>query len=209
MRKAIVLGLGLCLVGAVAARADVQRLSYEIRKDGDPIGREDVQIDARPDLTVVDITSHSRATVLFMDFVFDHKRREEWRQGQLQSMVAETDDDGTKSRLDVHRDGSDWKISLNGAVVSQPAEAFPASLWTVKVVENAPLFGTIDAAPYKVKAIRVGDETITVMGQATPATHFRLEGDLERDLWYGADGTLLRTTFKRKGFPIEFVRVTR
>lgn len=209
MRKAALSGLGLFLLAAAATHADAQTLTYEIRKDGKPIGLEVVSIDARPDLTVVDVTSHSRASVLFMDFVFDHQRREEWRQGRLQSLVADTDDDGTKSRLEVRQDGGVWNVSLNGVPVPQSAKAFPATLWTAKVVEHPSLFGTIDAAPYRVKAVHLGDESLSVMGQTVTAVHYRLEGDLERDLWYGADGTLLRSTFKRKGFPIEFVRVTR
>ena len=42
-------------------------------------------------------------------------------------------------------------------------------------------------------------------GKAMEAAHHRIEGDVERDLWYAADGTLLKTRFKRSGYDITYV----
>lgn len=208
MRRVVLFTVGL-LLAAGAAGAEPRRLAYEIRKDGQPIGREDVVIQDLAGDMVVEVETHSRTTVLFMDFAFDHKRREDWRGGRLESLVADTNDDGTVSHLEVTRGPGNWRVVHNGAVAERGGDSFPATLWTAKVVEAGALFGTIDAAPYQVRITRVGEEAIDVLGVATAARHFRLEGDLERDLWYGADGTLLKTAFKRKGFPIEFVRVAR
>lgn len=209
MRRMVLSVLVLAAMGGAAARAEPLRLSYEIRKDGEAIGREDVMVERQGGDMSVQVETHSRTTVLFMDFVFDHTRREEWRGGTLTRLVADTSDDGTKSRLEAELGEAGWKISHNGASSQRPATSMPATLWNAKVVEAPALFGTIDAAPYQVTVRRVGEETVEVMGAARPATHYRLEGDLERDLWFGADGTLLKTSFKRKGFPIEFVRVAR
>lgn len=209
MRRIMLLSLFGLVAGGAAFGAEPQRLNYEIRKDGQVIGREDVSVDRRGDDLVVEVETHSRTTVLFMAFAFDHKRREEWRDGRLVRVVADTNDDGTTTELEAVRGDSSWRVVVNGTAGERPANAFPASLWTVKAVEAAALFGTIDAAPYQVRVSSRGDESITVMGGTVVARHYRLDGDLERDLWYGADGTLLKTTFKRKGFPIEFVRVTR
>lgn len=209
MRRIILLSLCGILAGAAAYGAEPQRFSYEIRKDGQPIGREEVSVNRHGDDMVVEVETHSRTTVLFMDFAFDHKRREEWRGGRLQRVVADTNDDGANTHLEAERGSASWRVLVNGAAGERPAAAFPATLWTVKAVEATALFGTIDAAPYQVRVSSRGDETIEMMAGTVTARHYRLDGDLERDLWYGADGTLLKTTFKRKGFPIEFVRVTR
>lgn len=203
--------LSLCgvLAAGAAFGAEPTRLSYEIRKDGVPVGREDVTLDRRGDDMVVAVETHSRTTVLFMDFVFDHKRREEWRGGTLQRVEADTNDDGTVVRQDAVRGDGAWRVVVNGKAEERPVNAFPATLWTAKVVQSPVLFGTIDAVPYQVRVSDKGEEIIQVMGGAVAARHYRMDGDLERDLWYGADGTLLKTSFKRKGFPIEFVRVAR
>ena len=67
--------------------------------------------------------------------------------------------------------------------------------------------GVINAEPYAVQTNKVGDEKLRIENRETPATHYEMSGDVERDLWYGTDGYLLKTSFKRKGYDIDFVRV--
>jgi hypothetical protein len=43
-------------------------------------------------------------------------------------------------------------------------------------------------------------------GQEMAAERYRIAGDVDRDLWYGSDGKLLKTAFERRGYPIEIVR---
>jgi hypothetical protein len=50
---------------------------------------------------------------------------------------------------------------------------------------------------------------VSVEGKVQQADHFRITGDVERDLWYGADGYLLKAAFQRSGYPIEVVRTER
>lgn len=195
------------LTGAASAWAEPQVLHYEIRKDGEAIGSEIVRIDSQGTDLVVDVENHSRATVLFMDFVFDQRRHEEWRGAALRKMTSRTNDDGTVTQLEVRHGADGWAITVNGAGVNRPVDALPASLWTDKVVGTSSLFGTIDATAYAVQVTNLGQENLPLGGRMLSAAHYRLSGDLERELWYGADGTLLKTSFKRKGFPIEFVLV--
>lgn len=207
MRPVAVFAAALLVSLAFGARAEQQVLNYEIRKDGQAIGTEKVRIIRDGESSVVEVENHTRTTVLFMDFAFDQVRREEWQGATLQRMAVDTNDDGSRSRLEAVRGASEWTITVNGVTERRPAASLPLVLWTAKVVEAPSLFGTIDAAPYRVQIARLGEETISVAGGAVAASHYRLSGDIDRDLWYGADGTLLKTTFKRKGFPIEFVRV--
>ena len=207
MRPVAVFAAALLVCLAFGARAEQRVLSYEIRKDGQAIGTEKVRVARDGEFSVVEVENHTRTTVLFMDFVFDQTRREEWQGATLRRMVADTNDDGTRSHLEAVRGDGEWTITVNGVTERRPGDSLPLALWTVKVVEAPSLFGTIDAAAYRIEVARLGEETLFVAGGAVAASHYRLSGDIDRDLWYGADGTLLKTTFKRKGFPIEFVRV--
>jgi len=44
---------------------------------------------------------------------------------------------------------------------------------------------------------RVGEEQVPVAGRTVTATRWRIEGDLELDIWYDAAGTWSRLRFER------------
>lgn len=158
---------------------------------------------------VVDVTTRTRAKVLFLEFRYDHSRREEWQDGKLVRMVADTDDDGTKSHLESSRTESGWTIAVNGQSSQRAGDSLPLTLWGRAVLDRRDLFSIIDAKPYGVQVASLGTEAVTVDGKAVAAEHFRMTGDVERDLWYGPDGYLLRAAFQRAGYPIEIVRNAR
>ena len=206
--KAFILAAGLvAAVPPVAFAADAVSLGYDIRKEGESIGKEQVRIARADDGTaVVDVQTKTRAKVLFLEFRYDHRRREEWRDGAMVRMVADTDDDGSKFHLEAERSTSGWGFNVNGQASERPGDLLPLTLWGRSILEKSELFSIIDAKPYKVRVEALGSEQVSVGGQMVTAEHFRMSGGVERDLWYGSDGFLLRATFQRSGYPIEIVR---
>lgn len=206
--KAFILAAGLvAAVVPVALAADRVSLGFDIRKEGESIGKEQVRIARADDGTaVVDVQTKTRAKVLFLEFRYDHSRREEWRNGAMVHMVADTDDDGSKFHLEAERSAGGWNFSVNGQASERPGDLLPLTLWGRSILEKSELFSIIDAKPYKVRVEALGSEQVSVGGQMVTAEHFRMSGGVERDLWYGSDGFLLRATFQRSGYPIEIVR---
>lgn len=205
MKRLGLIALAVALWPAIAVASPLV-LTYEIRKDGDPIGREVVTINDDGSAKIVTVETHTRATVLFMDFRYDHSRREEWVDGALRHVVGDTDDDGTKTHLDAVAVDGGWRLSVNGVDTVRQEQSLPLTLWGQAILSRHVLFSVIDAKPYKVEVTPQGQQSLTVGGKAVAAGHFTMKGDAERELWYGADGLLLRTTFQRSGFPIEMVR---
>jgi hypothetical protein len=186
--------------------AAAEPLSYVILKQGEPIGHETVAITKNGDRTTVEVRTETRVKVLFLDFHYNHHREETWRSGQLEHMVADTDDDGTIHHIDVVRDASGMRLTLDGAAKEMPADALPLSLWGKAILDRRYLYGVSDAAPYRVTIQDLGAVSLVLNGQEMTAEHYRIAGEVERDLWYGDDGLLLKTTFERRGYPIEIVR---
>ena len=200
---------GALLTGPAAAAAAQgaggRTLSYQILMGEDPIGSEQVRIEPQGDRTKVTVTATTRVKVLFINFRYDHKREELWTGGVLDSMTATTDDDGTPHKIEMMREDGGYRLTVDGKAQKASAGALPLTLWTPDVLKHRELLSVIDAAPYKVAARKVGTETIEAGGKAQEAAHHRIEGDVERDLWYAADGTLLKTRFKRSGYDITYV----
>lgn len=205
--EAAIVAAGLLM--ASAAGAETTSFSYGIRKEGEPIGREQVRISPQDGGAVVEVETRTRAKVLFLDFHYDHRRREEWRGNTLVRMVADTDDDGTRSHLEAVQADGGWQFTVNGQATHRPGDLLPLTLWGRSVVGKTDLFSIIDAKPYRVKVVSLGTEPVLVGGKTVPAEHFRMTGDVERDLWYGEDGYLLRAAFQRSGYAIEMVREER
>lgn len=188
------------------AQAGAEALTYEIRKEAEPIGRETVRIDRQGAVTRVEVETRTTARVLFMDFHYDHHRHEEWRDGKLVSMVADTNDDGTHTHAEVRAGGAGWTVVVNGQTGTRPGDSLPLTLWGQAILGRSQAFSIIDAKPYRVSVVSLGRETLSVGGKTITADHVRVSGDVERDLWYGPDGLLLRAAFQRAGYPIEIVR---
>jgi hypothetical protein len=148
----------------------------------------------------------TRVKVLFLDFHYDHHREETWRAGHLERMVADTDDDGSIHHIDLIHNDASMILTLDGKVTEMPAEALPLSLWSKAILDRRILYGVSDAEPYHVAIQALGTVVLARNGREEKAEHYRIAGDVERELWYGEDGLLLKTSFRRRGYPIEIVR---
>lgn len=186
--------------------AAAEPLSYVILKEGEPIGHETVVITKSGDRTTVEVRTETRVKVLFLDFHYNHRREETWRSGSLERMVADTDDDGTIHHIDVIGDVSGMRLTLDGVAKDLPVDALPLSLWGKAILDRKVLYGVSDAAPYHVTIQDLGAASLVRNGQEVTAEHYHIAGDVDRELWYGGDGLLLKTTFERRGYPIEIVR---
>lgn len=205
---AVALGLAVATPAVDAAAADAPRTDrYTILKDGDPIGSEDIRFEPQGDALKVSVTTTTRVKVLFVNFRYDHKRDEVWRGGKLESVSATTDDDGTPHTLSMARgkDGA-YTLTVDGKTSALPADSLPLTLWTRDVLKRPVLLSVIDGHPYQVRTDSVGSETVTTAGgQAIPTQHHRISGDVDRDLWFAADGRLVKTQFKRSGYDIVYL----
>ncbi|SMH60549.1 DUF6134 family protein [Azospirillum agricola] len=192
------------LAGASATGA-ARSQTYQILMGEDPIGTEQVTVEPQGDRTRVTVTATTRVKVLFINFRYDHKREELWKGNALESMRATTDDDGTPHALELVRKGNSFALTADGKTSELPAGALPLTLWTPEVLKHPQLISVIDGAPYSVRTRAVGSEIVEAGGRKVEAQHHRIEGDVERDLWFAADGTLLKTRFKRSGYDITYV----
>jgi len=205
---ATLLGVG----SAQAATPDNQpsalpaNLGYAILMDGSPIGHESYDFHQDGDHTSVTVQTKTDVKLLFLTFHYRHQRQEDWQDGRLLTLKADTDDDGTKHHLEAAANGPALALTLDGSPVSLPAGSLPLSLWNKALLSTTNLYGVIDAQPYHVSVQDLGKESLAIGGHTQDAWHYRISGDVQRDLWYDQDGLLLQAAFERRGYPIKFVR---
>lgn len=199
--------VGLMVNTAGAMAAPTQTLSYTILMGGDPIGHETVALTVDGAQTTAAVETDTKAKVLFLDFHYHHQRTETWVNGKLQHLVADTDDDGSIHHIETQAAGDVVKAQVDGVAKDYPGDALALTLWSKTALDHTNLYDTIDAKPFKVTYKALGNETVKVGGgRQVTAEHFHMDGDIEKDLWFGPDGYLVKVTFERLGNSIEVIR---
>ena len=181
-------------------------LGYTVLMDKDPIGRESYDFRQDGGHTTVTVQTKTDVKLLFLTFHYRHQRQEDWQDGKLIHLSADTDDDGTKHHVEEESQGTAPALTLDGKPVAAAEDSLPLSLWSKAILATANLYGVTDAQPYHVSVQDLGKESLTLHGQPQDAWHYRISGDIQRDLWYGQDGLLLQAAFERRGYPIKFIR---
>lgn len=68
----------------------------------------------------------------------------------------------------------------------------PASLWDSAIVHQQVLLNTLDGSKMRVTVQDLGPETVVVGGRNISARHYKITGDLQRDLWFDARSAQVR-----------------
>jgi len=194
VRKIGILLGALCAFLVSQAAWAATTLEYTILKEGEPIGKEVVAINDTDKGYNVDVVTQTNVKMLFLEFNYEHQRHEVWENGELVAMQSRTNDDGTHHEYNVTRTADGLQVMYDGKRKTFDLKSLPLSLWSKAALNRPVLFSVIDAEPYKIETKALGED------------HFKIDGEITRELWFADDGYLEKAAFKRKGFLIEFVR---
>lgn len=185
------------------AQAASKTLEYTVLRDGKPIGTHAYTIDTNGADTHVQVSTDIQVKVLFITaYKFKHASEEMWSNGQLVSLNSTTDDDGTDKALTAKAENG--KITLDSIVKGQDrrqfaaAAAIPASLWNRAIVTQSSIVNTLDGKLMKVDVADAGTEQIDAGGSKITAQHYKISGELTRDVWFDDAGRLVRVSFPDK-----------
>jgi len=195
-------GVGLALAALAMplgmADADVQPAAskshhvYNVVREGSQIGTNTVDVERRGDTTQVKIKAKISVKIMYIEaYRYDHEATETWKGGQLVAYRSVTDDNGTKHAITATPAASKLDLTIDGKQSSGPLTLRPASLWDKSFDGQSELFDPANGKRMAVKVKKIGSEQITVSGATHKVEHYRISGDLERDLWFDGD-TLIR-----------------
>jgi len=213
-------GLGLA-GGALAAlllpgrRALAKRVfpadgavDFVARRQGSVVGahrlnftRKDDTFSVRTDIAL-DVRTGGAALRRFV-----HHAEEVWRDGWLDAVVSDTDDDGRRYQVRAAREAGIFTGTVNGAAFTVSGYIIPSSLWHRDTPESQILFDTVDGRVKVIRSELIGSEDVPAGGATVSARHFALHGGIPRDIWYDADCRLVRIALiGRDGVPVVFER---
>jgi len=194
-----ILGLAVGLALALAAPAHALSLpsdgtlKFDVIRKGKDIGDHSYRFSGSKNAFSVNVATDISVKVPLIRinaYSFKHDSVEQWESGSLKALSSETNDDGTPHQLR-----------------TQAKDALPASLWNDDIVHSSKLMNTIDGKIMSVRVVDLGLESVGTKQGKVNAHHYRLSGDLARDLWYDGDGNLARVAFKADdGSTVTYIR---
>ena len=193
----LVAGMTVATVSAAAPLSarlpDGHAVEYRVTRDGAPIGSYTVTVHTDGDRVTVSTAVRIEVAIGFITlYRYALDAREVWRAGRLVSFDSVTDDDGERHAVRAVAKAGVIEVIANGERWTAPPSITPSSLWHRDLVDSAMLLGVEDGDRLAVAVHETGPETVPVAGRPVRATRYVISGDVERELWYGADGMLVR-----------------
>ncbi len=171
-------------------------LDFTVVRKGKDIGRHLMTFDKKDNQVDVSIETRVKVKVLMITaYHFDHSAKETWKNGKLTTMKSSTDDNGKKHRMKVTMQGTKLFMEADGTGRPVPVDIIPASLWNKTMVEQASVLNTLDGRTMKINVENAGEEILTVRGAEIKTDHYKIRGELQRDLWYTPSGLLVKVAF--------------
>ncbi len=187
-------------------------LQFAVELDGRSIGAhtfafhqladDSIEVDIRIDLEVK-----------FGPFtVFEHRHRNEtaWRAGRLVRMRSETDDDGDLVNLAARALPAGLEIQSNAAsTYTAPPDSLPTTYWMTSTITQSRLINSQTGELLNIEVTELGRESVPGPEGPISATRYRIDGDLEIDLWYDDTDTLVGIAFVARGSQVTYRLVER
>jgi hypothetical protein len=187
-------GLLVLTIGPIAAQPATvpapvpERRVFDIFRDGNKIGTQLVEIDKDGDTTNVKFTTHISVVVMYIEvYRFDHLATETWTDGRFVSYKASTDDNGKKHSILVNAEADKVDLDIDGKHSEGAADLIPASWWSKDFVNRTDLLDSETGQLISIKVTDLGDEPLVQNGTTIQAHHYKVSGDLDRDLWFDGD----------------------
>jgi hypothetical protein len=187
------------LPSVVMAASGSVHLDFTVRKNGDAIGHHQIELARDGDLENVSIKTNVVVKIVYVPvYRFEHTGNEVWRNGRLVSLRSQTNDDGEKHTLQVSAKDDRLEVTGDGTASQTSDAIIPASLWNHDLVTRTVLLNTLTGKQMAVNVADLGIDSVPVHGSAVQAHHYKVTGELERDLWYDQSDTLVLVKFKAK-----------
>ena len=188
--------LALCATG-LCAEPQVQRLSFAIMRNGQQIGKHDMEIARDGAATTVDYRTQIEVKVMFIKaYSFGYSGRETWNGDSFVSFDSQTNDNRTQHAVTATASPERTSIMADGKTIEAAGNVIPASFWSLAFLTRTAFFHTETGQPLKIAVSDLGNEQIATRMGTKLAHHYRLTGGLERDLWFDQKGAPLRYQLK-------------
>jgi hypothetical protein len=191
--RAALVGLGLCLAAGAAFAAQPRVWDFKVFLDDSPIGshrftlaedgpKREMRIEARFEVKILFVTAYR----------YTHTAIERWRGSCLESLTARTDDDGTQLTVEARSEGQALAVVTGKGRETLAGCVSTFAYWSPRILRESRLLNAQTGEYEAVSVTDLGEASLTVRGNPTPARRYRITGPKNPiELWYSAGGEWL------------------
>ena len=169
-----------------------RRWDFTVLLDGEPIGmhRFSLQPEAQGALAVVSQAEFQVRLLGVPVYRYRHRAVERWQGGCLQSLEADTDDDGERSHVELGADAAGRLQLRTAQSTTEPSGCLSSfAYWNPALHRQARLLNAQTGRIEPVQWTRIEAGTLDVDGGVQPAVRWRLSGtERPLDVWWTDDG---------------------
>ena len=200
---------------AAAAAAEVETRTFHVKIDGKPAGN--YQMTIRHDNGTYTVTGEAnvRLSYLIYRYTYTYAGTEVWKDGRLQRLDSNTNDDGKRFAVTAVADGDLVRVHANGTEHRSRPDVWTTTYWRLadaKLRNQAVTLLDADTGRDIRATLRyVGTQALTVAGQVQNCVHYSLAGGVKVELWYDDQERLVRQDSIEDGHRtmLELVRIAK
>ncbi len=198
--------LALILLPWAAQGDHLSEYHYTVLRGGEAIGTHRVTVS--PDGRDLKIEAETEFEVSFGPLTFyrmEHLRQEVWRNGELEEMTAYTNKNGDVYDIAITRDSQGYKRVINGRTDRFEPSMKLLTLWHEDLFRYSSFVSPMEDKTYQISVDFVTADKIDLIDRSVDAVAYRMSGDTNRELWYDAQGHIMKVRLLDHSVAIEYV----
>ncbi len=184
-------------------------IEFDAYRKGSRVGKHKVKFKRDGDQLIVETEFKLKVKILFITaYKFVLESKGVWKDGVLQSLKVDINDNGNKSKVDAYLDddGKFYSTGRKGGFVAN-TWVYPTTHWNSGAVDSKVVLNTLDGVLGEVDILRHGIETVDTASGPVDAEKFDYTGQVkDTTVWYDSAGRWVKMVFITKsGETIEYV----
>ncbi|MBE9557152.1 MAG: hypothetical protein IMF08_09875 [Proteobacteria bacterium] len=175
----------------------------------DEIGSDILTFSRNGEDLIVDVAINIEVKFLFITVhSLVSERRETWRNGRFVAYKAHTDENSDLIDVTARTERGKFVVEGPSGRAEADVPVFPTNPWNPEIVNSTVQMDTKTGELLNATVALDGAEIIEVAGRAIETSKYKVTGDLERELWFDANGNWIQLRFPKDGETLTFTRVT-
>ena len=216
-RQRLFAGL-VCLAGALptARGADVETRHFNVTIDGKEAGTYKLTMQHDQGTSTITGQANVRFRVFVINYTYTYSGREVWKDGRLQSLDSQTNDDGKRFTVSARAENNSLRVVSNGQQKLTRGDIWTTSYWRLAPAQfrnqPVPLIDNDTGRDIHATLHYIGVEPVRACGTTQNYAHYQVRGGgLNVDVWYDGNDTLVRQESIEEGHRsvLELTQVTK
>ncbi len=205
---AAVAGMAMTPPRAGAAVPASGRIAFDVLRGGGSIGSHVLTFSQDGDDLVVDVAIDLRVRIaLITAFSYTHRNTERWRDGRVVSIDTVTEDNGRDLQVTGQATEEGFVVEGPEGRIVAPPDILTTSYWNKGITQVDRALDTQNGIIREFAVTQGPRELIDGDGGRIPGQRFRFDGELNLDVWYGAEDEWVSLAFEARGSEIVYERI--